>query len=1024
MSLCVHVGVDFNTANTSTLNPDPIIFALAPIKLFLVETPSLLDATNFGDRDWLSIFVELYFPPGLGSLSENVDYDRDAAVINGRLLVEEHSSLNGAVSRRDLASDLATGKRSYLFTRAENEPANLTYVLLSLIYEHNGGEVAEGLRFVRITVRDIFGDDSPTVTVTLYYVGSNINRPRVDISINQVDLVEGQRQVTVTSGSLVVSDADNDFYPILSATVEIVNTEGHGYFKEDLNITSSSIFTIEYDREKKVLNISGPGSEEEYTYVLNQVAYINREEDVGSLPLSYRIILFSVYDVAQGQGSNPGTNEVNVRLINVNDAPVISLDGQSSGIATYNEASGPAQVANGLNVSDSDNKTLAGATLTIHRAAKGDELSVNNISGVTVSVSTSPGLFILMLDGNSKVENYALMVTSVLFQTNLRRPNNMSSEERYVTVVVTDGLLESNIVQVNVTVVPINDPPIVQFNPNADPELFAPEEDRTSDLGFAEGSNPVQVLPDNVTVSDVDSLKAGKATITANDTSDGLLEGISVDQSKAASFGITVNITRSETSITITLLGVASLEEYKQVLLSIYYYNNQTVEPIPGPRTITFIVVDNKGAHSRPAVVTVVVTRTNDPVQLDLGVGVGQQDSITFTEIAEGQNGVGIHIVSRPHRVKIFNEEETTQNEHLHMITIHLRAGTCGKLDNDELVYLLQYPDNTFKVSRTSDARGFTVETIGTSMDPARVREVFEDVVSSALYVNLAIEPSGYCDPTKTAVLERYIDVTLSDSGSPHHNTTVSVRVFTEWVNDNAPDISLMVTDDCAVSTDLMLPEVYENRQSVGAHSKKRSVQQGTKKKEPPTVVSIEAFGNGLTTLDSGSRITIKFSHDTNRPAVLRAKDLHHVLQLSPSTLMSNFHMAFWTDPRTLVIYYPAVIDLKPSVAADDLTVIFRTLGLCNETDVCEYGVCHADGWSCSVSGSYPVSQGREMKSDIISKSTPSVAANDVGQTRLDDWWRILMFSSLFVAAVSVAVLTGWQLKRKSWSACHAGPES
>ena len=92
---------------------------------------------------------------------------------------------------------------SYLYTRIENVPVNLTYVLLSLVYKHGTGAVVGEFRsvripsilwkrfpshvffrFVRITIRDVFGDDSPTVVVTLRHVGSNNNRPIVNITSN------------------------------------------------------------------------------------------------------------------------------------------------------------------------------------------------------------------------------------------------------------------------------------------------------------------------------------------------------------------------------------------------------------------------------------------------------------------------------------------------------------------------------------------------------------------------------------------------------------------------------------------------------------------------------------------------------------------------------------------------------------------------------------------------------------------------------------------------------------------------
>ena len=49
-SLCMHVAVDFNTVRNSTLDPNPTVFGDAPVLLFLVENPALLDASRFGDR--------------------------------------------------------------------------------------------------------------------------------------------------------------------------------------------------------------------------------------------------------------------------------------------------------------------------------------------------------------------------------------------------------------------------------------------------------------------------------------------------------------------------------------------------------------------------------------------------------------------------------------------------------------------------------------------------------------------------------------------------------------------------------------------------------------------------------------------------------------------------------------------------------------------------------------------------------------------------------------------------------------
>ena len=52
---------------------------------------------------------------------------------------------------------------------------------------------------------------------------------------------------------------------------------------------------------------------------------------------------------------------------------------------------------------------------------------------------------------------------------------------------------------------PVNDPPVLQFNPNADPTEVPPLENRIRFLGFIEEDNPVLVFPPETTLVDVDS---------------------------------------------------------------------------------------------------------------------------------------------------------------------------------------------------------------------------------------------------------------------------------------------------------------------------------------------------------------------------------------------------------------------------------------------------------------------------------------------------------------------------------------
>ena len=69
-------------------------------------------------------------------------------------------------------------------------------------------------------------------------------------------------------------------------------------------------------------------------------------------------------------------------------------------------------------------------------------------------------------------------------------------------------------------------------------------------------------------------------------------------------------------------------------------------------------VWDYEGAQSLNVSIYIDVETKNDKPNLDLGVGDNVNDSVTFSEICRGQSGVGIHVVTLPHRIMISDEVE------------------------------------------------------------------------------------------------------------------------------------------------------------------------------------------------------------------------------------------------------------------------------------------------------------------------------------------------------------------------------
>ena len=146
---------------------------------------------------------------------------------------------------------------------------------------------------------------------------------------------------------------------------------------------------------------------------------------------------------------------------------------------------------------------------------------------------------------------------------------------------------------------------------------------------------------------------------------------------------------------------------------------------------------------------------------------------------------------------------------------------------------------------------------------------------------------------------------------------------------------------------------------------------------QAPDVLFVKAVDVPVGRLQSGSSLSIRFSHDTNMPPVLRRADLRRVLTLNPPSLANTSHMAIWTEPHTLSVIFPAMsrdgsMNLTQVLVSFKslsgtfhllqrgtmlLSTVWSALENCNSTDVCQYGVCHADGWSCRVTGTYRVDQ-------------------------------------------------------------------
>ena len=76
---------------------------------------------------------------------------------------------------------------------------------------------------------------------------------------------------------------------------------------------------------------------------------------------------------------------------------------------------------------------------------------------------------------------------------------------------------------------------------------------------------------------------------------------------------------------------------------------------------------------------------------------------------------------------------------------------------------------------------------------------------------------------------------------------------------------------------------------------------------QAPEVLFVKAVDVPGGRVQSGSSLSIEFSHDTNMPPVLRPADLRRILTLHPPRLANTSHMAIWTEPHMLSVIFPAM---------------------------------------------------------------------------------------------------------------------
>jgi hypothetical protein len=441
------------------------------------------------------------------------------------------------------------------------------------------------------------------------------NDPPVLFNVATVGVYQPGTAGSVLSPSLAVSDPDGPPAPpsdalIAGATVKIAS----GFFTGDVLAVDTSVttgITALYNSGTHTLTLSGTKSTTDYQLVLETLTFSSTSPDPGNGGANpTRTIEWQVTDTLGA--TSVVTPDQNTTTVHFAFAPTVDLDLSAPGkdyATSYTENGAPVAVSDtDISVTDPDSATLSFAVVTLTNAQAGDFLSVSGAlpGGIaaTIDTTSTPGQISVSLNGDATPGDYQTAIHQVVFGSTSDNPD---TTPRDITVFASDGELVGNTAHTTVTLVAVNDAPVLNANGGS--------------LAYTE--NQAAAAIDTVlTVSDVDNTTLASATvsISGNFQSGQDVLGFANQNGISGSYNAATGV--------LTLSGVSSVANYQAALRAVSYFNSSD-NPSGATRTISYQADDGQAQNHASTVATasVTVTPVNDAPVLNANAG-----SLAYTE--------------------------------------------------------------------------------------------------------------------------------------------------------------------------------------------------------------------------------------------------------------------------------------------------------------------------------------------------------------------------------------------------------
>jgi len=206
------------------------------------------------------------------------------------------------------------------------------------------------------------------------------------------------------------------------------------------------------DAEGDALTITGVSNPSNGTVILNKdgtVSFTPSDNFVGVATFDYTI--------SDGHGGED-TATVLITVTDVNDAPILDLDGDNNHDDTNTTGYQGLYMENGLpvsivdsdrNITDIDSNHIQSATITLLNPQANDVLTAGTLpSGIKAS-AYNVNLGVITLTGSASLSDYEQALEAIKFSNTERNPD---TTDRVFDVVVNDGELNSNVAKTTISI--------------------------------------------------------------------------------------------------------------------------------------------------------------------------------------------------------------------------------------------------------------------------------------------------------------------------------------------------------------------------------------------------------------------------------------------------------------------------------------------------------------------------------------------------------------------------------------------